>query len=270
MSGLDHPRDSLGLQLQLCGEGGVGVLPAVGGQRGVVSVGPADRAQARVGPQPLTARTLGRGPGGQLVGPELEETGVQLGDQRDVETVDPRHGLVGDVLVLVEGPARCQQQVAATHRHGVPVDVRPHALAVHDEPEGPLTVPVRGSDLARSQVLDRGPERGGGVRQAGQARVGQCHGPALTAPPHRHQLSGALRDRQQPRPRPQVRDRGRSRRRRHEIVALIPEWHQARVLEICIQFIEQLTPGRFACRVGHRNLQGMHTDSPFKVCTVYR
>ncbi len=129
----------------------------------------------------------GRFTGGELVGAELEESRVQLGDERDVEAVEPGHRLVGDVLVLVEGPARRQQQVTAAHRHRVPVDVGPHTLAVDDEPEGSLAVAVRGGDLARAQVLDRGPQ-GRQWRKdgpAGRGWTGPWRGARRHAPPVR-------------------------------------------------------------------------------------
>ncbi len=68
------------------------------------------------------------------------------------------------VVVAVPVPAGLGQEVAAAHRDRVAVDDGPHALALDDEAEGVLGVPVLGGVLARAEVLDRGPQRRGGER----------------------------------------------------------------------------------------------------------
>jgi hypothetical protein len=101
--------------------------------------------------------------GAELVGAELEEPGVELADQRDVEPVDPGHRMVGGVVALVEVHAGGEQEVPAAHAHRVALDVGPHPLALDDEPEHGLCVPVPRGLLAWAEVLDRGAECGGGV-----------------------------------------------------------------------------------------------------------
>ena len=77
-------------------------------------------------------------------------------------------GAVRRVVVRVPVPAGLRQEVAAAHRHRVAADHRPHALALEDEAEGVLRVPVLGRVLPRHQVLDRRPQRRGGERPAAQ------------------------------------------------------------------------------------------------------
>ncbi len=96
------------------------------------------------------------------VGAELEEPGVRVVDERDVETVDPRHRLIGLVVVAVEVPARGgEQEVAAAHRDRVTVDHGPHAFTFDDEAECVLRVAMLGRGFLGAEILDRRPQRGG-------------------------------------------------------------------------------------------------------------
>ena len=236
---LDDAGVALVLQRELRGERGVGVLPPVGrDRRARGGPGLCDRPQAGVGPEPLGAGPGGRRAVGDLVGARLEERGADVVDERDVEPVEPRHRPVGLVVVAVEPPAGGEQEVAAAHGDRVVVDDGPHALALDDEPERVLGVPVDGGVLARVEVLDRRPERRRGVGGAAEAGVGECDGAALAAAPDRYQLARALREPQQVLPAPHVRLRGRARAGRHEVADLGPQRHEQLLLEAAVELFE--------------------------------
>ena len=92
-------------------------------------------------------------------------------DERDVEAVNPHHRLVGLVVVTVEMPTRGEQEVTTAHRDRIPVDHRPHPLALDDETEGVLAVTVLRRRLLGAQVLNRRPQRRRHIRNAAQAGV---------------------------------------------------------------------------------------------------
>ena len=207
-------------------------------------------------PEALGPGALGGGPlpRAELIAAGLEE--LRLGDvlERDVEAVDPGHRLLGGVVVGVPVPARLGQEVAPAHRHRVAADDRPDALALEHEPEGVLGVPVLGGVLARHQVLDRGPQRRGGERPAGQARVGERDRPALAAAADRDELARPGGEGPQRVPAPQVRQRLRPRVGGHQVADLGPERDQQLPLEPPVELLE----GR-----GHRRLVRA-TDTAFR------
>ena len=186
-------------------------------------------------PQLLVARALRRGAVGHLVRAELEEPGVERRDQRDVETVEPDHRRGGGVVVLVPPPSGGEQQVAATHRHWIAVDDRPHPFAVEHEAERTLRVAVGGGDLFGPEVLHGRPQRRRCVRFAGDAGVGIGDGAALAAAADRNQLSGAFGEREHVRPSPHVRHGARPRLARHQVAADRPERHQTAGSEVGVQ-----------------------------------
>ena len=191
-----------------------------------------------MGPEPLGARNVRGGLVRDAFGAEFEEPGVGVVHERDVQSVDPRHRLVGVVVVAVEVPARRQQEVPAAHRHRIPVDDRPDAFALDDETEGVLRVAVLRGCFVRAQILDRRPQRRRRIRRAGQARVGQRDGPAFPATAHRHQVTGTGRQWVQIVPAPHVRHGLRGRNHRHQVRDLGPERNQVPGLEILIQLLQ--------------------------------
>jgi hypothetical protein len=140
--------------------------------------------------------------------------------------------------MLVEVPAGGEQQVTAAHRDGVALDVGPHALALQDEPECGLRVPMRVRDLVRAQVLDRRPQGGGGVGLARDTGVRERDRAALAASADRDELAGPFGQRVQRAPAPSGRLGGRPRRQRHQVVALRPQRHHARGREPLVQLAE--------------------------------
>ena len=177
---------------------------------------------------------------GDPVAAELEEGGVGVVDEGDVQPVDPRHRLVGLVVVAVELPARGQQEVAASHRDRVAVDDGPHALALDDEAEGVLAVAVLGSDLVPAEVLDGRPQRGGRVGLTAQARVGQRDGATLSAAAHRDQVAGSLGQWQQGLPRHTCGTALRLRGQRHQVADLGPQRHQVLAVEVAVEAVDLL------------------------------
>src|SRR5699024_9827109 len=117
-----------------------------------------NRTQARVRPQALGAGQLRSGLIGELLGAVLEESGVHLVRERDVQAVKPGHRLGRNVVVTVVVPTRGQKEVTTTHRNRVTVDHRPDTLAFDDETEGVLGVAVLRGVLTRCEVLDRSPQ----------------------------------------------------------------------------------------------------------------
>src|SRR5258706_570212 len=121
-----------------CRGGGKGDAPPWGGrEKGKKTRGAGPRAPLPstngtrgMRPQPLGPGYLGSRLVGHALGPELEEPGIGVMDERDVEAVNPRHRLVGLVVVTVEMPTGGEQEVTAAHRDRIPVDHRPHPLAL--------------------------------------------------------------------------------------------------------------------------------------------
>ncbi len=259
MSGLQHAGMPRGLKIELVGQGGVGVFPPVGGDRRAgLRLGLRDRAQARVCPQSFGAGSVGGGAVRDLIGAELEKRRPGVVDEGDVQAVEPGHRGVGLVVVTVEAPARSEEEVPAAHRDRVAVDDGPDTLALHNEPESMLRVPVDRGVLARVEVLDRRPQRRRRVRSATQTRVGQRDRPPLPAAADRNQLAGPLRQSEQLRPAPQVRPRRGPWRAGHQITDLGPQRHQELLLEPPVQLVQ------LRCRVGLPgpilNLQGDRRD----------
>jgi len=147
-------------------------------------------------------------------------------DERDVQTVDPRHRLIGLVVVPMEMPARGEQEVAAAHRHRITVDHRPHALALALalalEAERVLGVTMLRRGLLRPEVLDGRPQRRRHVRDTAEAGVGQRDRAAFPAAADGHEVAGPLRQRVQRRPLPDEGNGLRRRRHRHQVGQLGP------------------------------------------------
>ena len=204
-----------------------------------------------MGPQPFGAGHVRGCLVGDPFGAELEERGVRVVHERNVQAVDPGHRLIGFVVVAVEVPAGGEQEVAAAHGDRVAVDDGPYPLALDDEPERVLAVPVFGGGLVRPEVLDGGPQCWGGVGGAGQAGIGQRDGPAFTAAADRDEVAGPLGERVQGVPPPDVRQARGVRLHRHQVVELGPQRRQVLPLEIVIQQ-GQFRAVRFVVIVGRR------------------
>ena len=189
-------------------------------------------------PQPLVAGMGGRVAGRQRVGAQLEETGIDLPHERDVQPVDPGHRLVGGVVMLVPSHAGREQEVASTHRDRVVVDVGPHPLALDDEAERRLRMAMRRGLLARAEVLDRGPQRGGGVGRAGQARVGESDRPAFSPTADRDELARAGGELVQGRPAPHCGTSVGLGNLRHQAFTLGPQRRKVRGRKIGVELIE--------------------------------
>ena len=84
-------------------------------------------------------------------------------DQRHVEAVEPDHDALGFLAVVVPGPGRRHDEIAGLHVGALAVHRGVGALALDDEAERRLRVPVRGRDLAALDELDRAGQRVGGA-----------------------------------------------------------------------------------------------------------
>lgn len=116
------------------------------------------------------AGVVGLGHGLQALRVLLVEAGFQGVDQRVVEGVEPDHGGVALVGVVVPVPAGGEEQVAGGHEDPFAVDRGPGAVAFEDEAEGVGGVPVGLRGLAGQDDLQarvEGVDRGRGVGQAG-------------------------------------------------------------------------------------------------------
>lgn len=105
----------------------------------------------------------------------LGEGGAEETQHRDVQAVQPDHRLAafrgGAVAVVVPGPGRSDDEVARLHAGAFAVHRGVGAVALDDEAQGRLGVPVAGSDLARQDQLQAGVEARGDRRLAGKVRV---------------------------------------------------------------------------------------------------
>ena len=191
-------------------------------------------------PEPLAARVERRGIVGDALGAELEEADVVLLRERDVEPVNPRHRLVGRVVVAVEMPARRQQEIAAAHAHRIAVDDGPHAFALDHEAEGVLRMAMLGRGLARPQILDGGPQRRADIGAAAEAGIGEADGAALAAAANRHEFARPCGKRVEPVPLPDMRNRLRRRHERHQIAGLGPERVQVLGGEVGVELAKRL------------------------------
>ena len=122
----------------------------------------------------------------------VRERRVEELHDRDIQTVEPEHRRRALVAVVVPGHRRRDDEVAVVHERAFAVDGRVRAVALEDEPECALGVPVGGRDLARQQVLHRdrdgvasGALRHAGVVEAQDAPLGAAAGRhELRRPPH--------------------------------------------------------------------------------------
>jgi hypothetical protein len=144
------------------------------------------------------------------------------------------------------------------------------SLALDDEPERVLGVPVHRRVLARVEVLDRRPQRRHRVGGAAEARVGQRDRSPLPAPPDGDQVAGALGQLQQVAPAPYVRLRGGGRAVRHEVADLGPQRDEQLGLEAAVELLQLGRRHRLAGTVdgvqGHRGDHGGHAGHATRFC----
>ena len=101
----------------------------------------------------------------------LGEARVKETQHRDVEAIKPHDGLSAGVAMVVPGPAGRDDEIAGLHRDAFAVHRRIGALAVHDETQRGLRVPVRWRHLARQDQLQTGIERLRDARLSAQRGV---------------------------------------------------------------------------------------------------
>src|SRR5690606_32095644 len=114
-----------------------------------------------------------------LLGMALEERGVEELGHRDVEPVEPDHGAIGRVAVVVPGARRRDDEIALLHRRALAVDAGIGARTVDHEAQRRLAVSMGGRDLARHHELEAGVEAGGDPALPSQARVLEDQYPSL-------------------------------------------------------------------------------------------
>ena len=78
-------------------------------------------------------RIGGKGDWLDVLGIGLEEYGLQQVGQRQVQTVQPDHGVAGGVAVVVPGPVGGQHQISGKHGYLVAFDGGMAAVAFDDE-----------------------------------------------------------------------------------------------------------------------------------------
>ena len=168
---------------------------------------------------------------------ELEEDRVELGDQRDIEPIEPEHRLVGLVAVIVPRPVGRGHVVPPLHERALAAHSRVGALALDDEAGRGGRVVMRARDLARKDELDAGVERSDGAdllrRQAGVEEVQNATLRLLRG----HQLSRAHHARPHLRPLPEVRDASGPRFRRERVVEDVPERAELVLRQVGIELL---------------------------------
>ncbi len=132
-------------------------------------------------------------------GVELEELGVEVAGQREVEPVEPGHRFVGVVPVVVPGVGRREHQISRRHGADLAVDRGPRPRPFHHEAERRRAVPVARRRLVGAEELHRSPQGGrGAVHRIAvgldQAGVDGRQHPAVAAPVDGHELARHLRE----------------------------------------------------------------------------
>ena len=127
-----------------------------------------------------------------LLGIRLEETGVQVVVQWNIQRIHPDCRLIRLAAVIVPQPGGGQDKVAPFQEHAIPLHRTPGAAAVDDEAHRLGGVPMGGGDLVPVEPLDCRPKGGRRERLALQTGIGERDGPAVAATFHRHQASCAL------------------------------------------------------------------------------
>lgn len=97
----------------------------------------------------------------------------------------------------MEMPARSEEQIASAHAHRIAIDDSPDAFAFNDKAECVLRVAVFRGGLARSKVLNCGPERGRYISITAQTRIGEADCPSLAAATDWYEFARLLRERQE-------------------------------------------------------------------------
>jgi hypothetical protein len=156
------------------------------------------------------------------VRPVLAELRVQQLHDGQVQPVEPDHGAVRVIAVVVEGPRRRDDEVARVHGDLFAVHRGVGAVAVQDEAQRGLRVAVRRRDLAWQDQLQSGVQA---VRDAGasaQAGVFQ-HQHAALGLARRDELAAFLQPGPDRRPVPQVGLAGRVGQGRDQPVQHFPQ-----------------------------------------------
>lgn len=172
-----------------------------------------------------------------LGGAFLEEDRVKETDDRQVEDVDPHHGVWTGIVVLVEAHRRGENEVAAIHADGVAVDMRPNTASGEHEAQCRRRVAVGRRELVRAQELGGSPQAVGGVGGAGQARVRESQDAAVTPAIDRHQFDGALAELHQLTGPPTEGDHARDGRRGEEALEL-PQRLEVVFGEVCVELVQ--------------------------------
>jgi hypothetical protein len=98
----------------------------------------------------------------------LVKDGVQVGDERDVQTVQPHDWLAALVAMVVPGPDRGGQKIPLLHDRFFPADRAVAGLALDDEADGRRGVVMGAGDLAGQNELDAGIQGVGDSAQLGR------------------------------------------------------------------------------------------------------
>ena len=152
----------------------------------------------------------------QLLRMTLGESCIEERHHRDVEAVEPDHGRVARIAVIVKSPRRRDDEVSGMHRRALAVDRGIRAFAFDDEAQRRLRVPVARRDLAGKDELQPRVEAMSDRRGATQARILEDEHATLGFA-RADQASGLHEIRAHLPVRPERGDAGRRGMRRHQV-----------------------------------------------------
>jgi hypothetical protein len=109
----------------------------------------------------------------------LAECRIEQIDDRHVETVEPDHGLVARIAMVVIGPRRRQDEIARVHGGALAIDGRVGAAAFDDEPQRGGGMTMATCRFARKNELQPGVQAVGDLRRAAKAGILQHEHPPL-------------------------------------------------------------------------------------------
>lgn len=154
------------------------------------------------------------------VGAEFEETDIVLEAERNIQTADPRHRVIGFVLVTVKHQPCASRKSPRLMRTGSPLTtVQTRSPSTEKRKEFREWRCSRAASRG-SETLDRAPECRRNVWGSAQPRIGQSDGQPLATPANRHEIAGCFGQRVEIGLFSDMGNRLRSRMHRHEIADL--------------------------------------------------
>ena len=156
----------------------------------------------------------------------LRKSGIEETHDGNVQTVEPYHRLVAQVAMVVPGPGRRDDEVAAAHRRAFAIDRGVGTLAVQHQTQRGLRVAMGRRHFARHDELQAGIQRLRDAGLAAQRGIFQDEHAALSLG-RAYQRAGLHHTVAHVGVLPQVRDRRRFGRVRHQRAQHFPQGRHA-------------------------------------------